>query len=107
MTTRTNAKAALLTAQHEMKVAEATCHAPTIETARRNYVVASQAWDKSVRKNAVTGRAAEILRELHLYAGKLSSGEIIRIYDSVEDEESGPGVRDMLLRAGCTTDDNA
>ena len=42
---RTNAKAALVTAQHEMKVAEATCQPAVIETARRNYVAASQAWE--------------------------------------------------------------
>ena len=49
---RENAKAALLTAQHELKVAEATCHPATIETARRNYVAASQAWE-SARQNGL------------------------------------------------------
>ena len=51
---RSNAKAALLTAQHELKIAEATCHAPIIETARRNYVTVSQAWESERRENGST-----------------------------------------------------
>ena len=73
--TRSNAKAALETAQHEMKVAEATCQPAVIETARRNYVQASQAWE-SRRNSTLT------LENIKEYCSNVMDSRQVRDYNA-------------------------